>query len=141
MNITVHGGKNEIGGNKILLEHKDTRIFLDFGKSFTCGLDYFTGWLFPRRINGLGDYFHCGLLPQISGIYAKEKLVFTDLPYTEPTIDAVFLSHAHFDHIAHIEFLDPEIPVYLGVGTKLFVESQEETSSFCHSHANTSHLV
>ena len=139
--LTFYGGVNEIGGNKILLEDKDARIFLDFGKSFTSGCDYFTGWLSPRRINGLGDYFHCGLLPQISGIYAKEKLVFTDLPYTEPTIDAVFLSHAHFDHIAHIEFLDPEIPVYLGVGTKLFVESQEETSSFCHSHANTSHLV
>ena len=130
--LTFYGGVNEIGGNKILLEDNDARIFLDFGKSFTCGCDYFTGWLSPRRINGLGDYFHCGLLPKISGIYAKEQLLFTDLSYTEPTIDALFLSHAHFDHIAHIEFLDPEIPVYLGVGTKLFVESQEETSSFCN---------
>jgi len=34
MKIDVFGGKDEIGGNKILLEHKDTRIFLDFGMSF-----------------------------------------------------------------------------------------------------------
>jgi len=127
-------GKNVKNRNPCRPLHSRLKVFYALGLGSS-------GWLFPRRINGLGDYFHCGLLPQISGIYAKEKLVFTDLPYTEPTIDAVFLSHAHFDHIAHIEFLDPEIPVYLGVGTKLFVESQEETSSFCHSHANTSHLV
>jgi len=34
MEITLHGGVNEIGGNKILVEHKNTRIFLDFGMSF-----------------------------------------------------------------------------------------------------------
>jgi mRNA degradation ribonuclease J1/J2 len=30
-----YGGVNEIGGNKILLEDKDTRVFLDFGKGFS----------------------------------------------------------------------------------------------------------
>ena len=33
--ITFHGGINEIGGNKFLLGDKDTKIFLDFGMSFT----------------------------------------------------------------------------------------------------------
>ena len=33
--LTFYGGVNEIGGNKILLEDKDTRVFLDFGKSPT----------------------------------------------------------------------------------------------------------
>ena len=28
---------NIFGGNKILLEHKDTKIFLDFGMSFKIG--------------------------------------------------------------------------------------------------------
>ena len=130
--LTFYGGVNEIGGNKILLEDMKTRVFLDFGKSFTSGSDYFTSWLSPRRINGLKDYFEFGLLPKIKGVYSKEHLEPTDLPYVEPQIDAVFLSHAHFDHIEHIKFLDPQIPVYLGVGTKLFIEAQEETSSFCN---------
>lgn len=129
--LTFYGGVNEIGGNKILVEDKKTRIFLDFGQSFTFGADYFTGWLSPRAINGLGDHFEFGLLPKIRGLYAKEKLVFTDIPYSEPEIDAIFLSHAHFDHVTHICFTDPQIPVYLGVGAKLFLESMEETSSFC----------
>jgi len=41
------------------------------------------------------------------------------------------LSHAHFDHVDHIQFLDPLIPVYLGEGTKFFLEAMEETSGFC----------
>jgi ribonuclease J len=129
--LTFYGGVNEIGGNKILLQDKKTRIFFDFGQSFTFGSEYFTGWLSARRINGLKDYFEFGLLPKLSGIYSKENLEQTNLRYTEQSIDAVFLSHAHFDHIEHIKFLDPKIPVYLGEGTKLFIEAQEETSSFC----------
>jgi len=129
--LTFYGGVNEIGGNKILLEDKRTRILLDFGQSFTFGSDYFTGWLTPRSINGLGDYFAFGLLPRVDGLYSKEMLASTGLPYREPEVDAVFLSHAHFDHVAHIQFLDPQIPVFLGVGTKLLMESMEETSPFC----------
>jgi ribonuclease J len=122
----------EIGGNKILLEDGDTRVFFDFGQSFGFGADYFTGWLAPRAINGLGDYFEFGLLPRLKGLYARDQLVSTGLAYVEPLFDAVFLSHAHFDHVQHIEFLDPEIPVCLGSGTRLFLECMEETSGSCN---------
>ena len=125
--LTFYGGVDEIGGNKVLLEDRDVRIFLDFGQSFTMGADYFTGWLGPRAINGLGDYFEFGLLPKIRGLYAEEQLQFTDVPYVEPRFDGVFFSHAHLDHVGHIQFLDPKIPVYCGVGTKMFVEAMEET--------------
>ena len=121
--LTFYGGVNEIGGNKILFEDGDCRIFFDFGQSFNFGEECFTSWLKPRKINGLGDFFEFNLLPKIKGVYAKEQLVFTDLPYVEPEIDAIFLSHTHFDHINHIQFVDPEIPVYLGEGTKLFLEA------------------
>jgi len=129
--LVFYGGVNEIGGNKILLEDKKTRVFFDFGQSFSFGVDYFTSWLAPRTVNGLGDYFEFNLLPRISGLYSKEQLASTDLRYDEPDVNAVFLSHAHFDHITHIQFLDPEIPIFTGVGTKLLMESMEETSGFC----------
>ena len=126
--LTFYGGVNEIGGNKVLLQDGKVRIFLDFGQSFSMGADYFTGWLSPRAINGLGDYFEFGLIPRLKGLYAAEQLKFTDVSYVKPKFDAVFLSHAHVDHVNHIKFLDPEIPVHLGVGTKLFLETMEETS-------------
>ena len=75
-----------------------TKIFLDFGQSFTFGSEFFASWLQPRGVNGLGDYFEFNLLPKISGLYSKEMLSSTDLHYAEPEVDAVFLSHAHFDH-------------------------------------------
>jgi ribonuclease J len=132
VSLTFYGGVNEIGGNKILLEDKNTKVFFDFGQSFSFGSEYFTGWLTPRAINGLGDYFAFDLLPKIKGLYSKEMLAFTDLPYVEPEINAIFVSHAHADHVGHLQFVDSKIPVYLGVGTKLFMESMEETSSFCN---------
>jgi len=110
--LTFYGGVNEIGGNKILLQDKDTKIFLDFGQSFTFGADHFTSWLQPRWLNGLGDYFEFNLLPRISGLYSKERLASTNLKYTEPEISCVFLSHAHFDHVEHIHFLNPKISVF-----------------------------
>ena len=127
--LTFYGGVNEIGGNKVLLEDRGVRIFLDFGQSFSSGADYFRGWLTPRAINGLGDYFEFNLLPKINGLYGKEQLAFTDLPYTQPRVDAVFLSHAHIDHIGHTPFLDEKIPLYCGYGTKIFIESMEATST------------
>ena len=130
--LTFYGGVDEIGGNKVLLEDGKAKIFLDFGQSFTFGCDYFTGWLSPRGINGLGDYFEFDLLPKLKGLYAQEQLAFTGLPYCKPRFNAVFLSHAHFDHVNHIQFLDPKIPVHLGAGTKLFLEAMEKTSSLCN---------
>jgi len=132
VSLTFYGGVDEIGGNKVLLEDGDARILLDFGQSFTMGCEFFTSWLSPRAVNGLGDYFEFGLLPKLKGLYAEEQLEYTDVPYVKPMFDAVFLSHAHFDHVNQIEFLDPEIPVYLGVCTKLFLEAMEKTSSFCN---------
>jgi ribonuclease J len=92
--LTFYGGVNEIGGNKILLQDKKTRVLFDFGQSFTFGSEFFTSWLQPRGLNGLGDYFEFKLLPKISGLYFKEMLTSTNLAYAEPEIDCVFFSHA-----------------------------------------------
>lgn len=66
--LTFYGGVNEIGGNKILPEDKKTKIFLDFGQSFSFGAKFFTSWLQPRSLNGLEDYFVLNLLPKIGGL-------------------------------------------------------------------------
>jgi ribonuclease J len=39
--IAFYGGVNEKGGNKILLQDKDTRVFLDFGKGFSRRAKFF----------------------------------------------------------------------------------------------------
>jgi len=126
--LTFYGGVSEIGGNKVLVRDGKAKVFLDFGQSFTMGEDYFTGGLTPRPLYGLKDYFEFDLMPKIRGLYSKRQLMYTGLRYSRPKIDAVFLSHAHFDHVAHISFLDEGIPVFCGSCTKFFIESMEETS-------------
>ncbi|MEM2904448.1 MAG: MBL fold metallo-hydrolase [Candidatus Bathyarchaeia archaeon] len=128
MRLTFFGGVGEIGGNKVLVEDRGTKFFLDFGQSFTRGNDYFLGFLQPRAINGAGDYFEFGLLPEVPGLYAEQMLQNTKLRYVEPEVQAILLSHAHVDHVGHLGFIDPQIPVYLGETAKLVLDAMRETS-------------
>ncbi|HMF33751.1 MAG TPA: MBL fold metallo-hydrolase, partial [Candidatus Lokiarchaeia archaeon] len=130
VDLTFYGGVGEIGGNKILLEADDTRIFLDFGQSFTFGSKFFAGWLDARTNRfGLRDYFALDLLPKIPGLFGAASLEPTDFPYQNPAFDAIFLTHVHYDHVAHLGFADEKIPVYLGATTKCMMQSWETTST------------
>ncbi|MEM4359198.1 MAG: MBL fold metallo-hydrolase [Candidatus Bilamarchaeaceae archaeon] len=138
--LTPYGGINEIGGNKILVEDRKSRIFLDFGQSFTLLDDYFVpeAHLFPRERFGLRDYFAFNLVPKLSGLYSRAALEKTDLKFAPPEYDGVLISHAHYDHIAHLYYLHPEIPVYLGEAAKLIIDSAQETSGLrCFTEEST----
>jgi len=60
VSLQFFGGVNEVGGNKILLEDKDTKIFLDFGMSFSAREKYFEEYLRPRSSNGMVDFITMG---------------------------------------------------------------------------------
>ena len=102
--LTFHGGVNEIGGNKIILEDGDTRVLLDFGMSFSKRDQYYSfPLLSPRNEEEL---LELGILPDLKGLYRFDS--------TKPQFDAVFLTHSHLDHAAYVSFLKREIPVYCG---------------------------
>jgi len=126
--ITCYGGVGEIGGNKFLLEDRDTKVILDFGAGFSDGADYFDSSIEPRSVNGAGDLFEFDLLPQIPGLYSEKSLQNTPMKYTEPQIDAVVLSHFHWDHTGRIGYIDPKIPVYCGETTSLIHEAYSDSS-------------
>ena len=42
IHITFHGCVKDIGGNKLLVEDKDTKIFMDFGMNFSAENQYFS---------------------------------------------------------------------------------------------------
>jgi ribonuclease J len=116
--LTAYGGVSEIGGNKILLEDGDTRIFLDFGKSFTAEDQYFSGGISPRMVNGIGDYLEFDMLPRLEGLYAEDQIKQTDIPYRPAEYQGVLISHAHVDHVGYLNLLEKSIPVYCGETSK-----------------------
>jgi ribonuclease J len=126
--LTCYGGVGEIGGNKVLLEDGGTRVLLDFGSGFSDGSNYFDGSIAPRSVNGAGDLFEFGLLPELPGLYSEQALQNTHLKYKEPEIDAVVLSHYHWDHMGRITYIDPKVPVYCGETTALIHEAYSEAS-------------
>jgi ribonuclease J len=121
------GGVHEIGGNKVLVEDGDTRVFLDFGAGFSDGSEYFSAGIEPRRVNGAGNYFEFGLLPELDGLYSEGALQNTRLKHSSPEIDAVPLSRYHSDHMGRIVFIDPEIPIYCAETTRLIHEASSES--------------
>jgi len=129
VSLTFHGGVNEIGGNKILLQDKDTKIFLDFGKGFTTLGDYFEEYLAPRSSNGILDYITMGLVPDIPGIYRDDLMFKAGREIKEPDVDAAIISHAHADHVDYASFLHKDIPLYMGQTTQNLVKAIQERSS------------
>jgi ribonuclease J len=129
VSLTLFGGVGQIGGNKILVEDGDTRVFFDFGEPFRFLDKYFVDFLKPRDGRfGLRDYFHFDLLPKTPGLYDEEWIADTDLRYVPPEFDAIFISHMHFDHAMHLKFADRSIPVHLGAAANTIRKSWAKTS-------------
>lgn len=129
MNIKILGGKNEIGGNKILVEHKGTKILLDFGMSFKQVGKFFSEFLQPRKCNSLTDFYEFKLLPRMKGTYRLDYLKHMERKNESRDIDALFLSHAHADHAQYIHFLRTDIPIYCTKATKIILKCLEDTGS------------
>jgi len=127
--LTFYGGVNEIGGNKILLEDKDTKVFLDFGKSFSRRAKYFEEYINPRTSNGIVDFLTMGLVPDISGVYRDDLMKMAGRSPEKPEIDAVLLTHAHSDHADYISFLHEDIPIYMGSACHLILKALSERST------------
>ncbi|MFQ5909982.1 MAG: MBL fold metallo-hydrolase [Thermoplasmata archaeon] len=101
--LSFYGGVDEIGGNKFLLEDREARIFLDFGRNFAREKRFFDEpWISPRKEEHL---LALGILPDLEGLYKADE----EHP---ATIDGVLVSHPHTDHYDAVHWLKEDIPIY-----------------------------
>jgi len=129
VSLTFYGGVNEIGGNKILLDDHGTKLFLDFGMSFSRRGKFFEEFLNPRTANGIGDFLEMGLLPDIPGIYRTDLLEHYGKKPEEPVVSGIILSHAHADHANYVSFLHKDIPIFCGVTCKRIIDAVAEQTT------------
>ena len=114
--LTFYGGVDEIGGNKIFLQDRETRVFLDIGMSFAMKKQFYSPpFLSPKSERSLQEL---GILPKLEGVYK-----FNDEP---PAVDAVIISHGHLDHSAYLSFIKREIPIYCGETTRTILNALSE---------------
>ncbi|MFO8109385.1 MAG: MBL fold metallo-hydrolase [Thermoplasmata archaeon] len=160
VSITIYGGADEIGGNKILVESQGTRVMLDFGTRMGFESKFFSEFVKARSNTGLRDRLILGSLPLIPGIYRANMIRPSGLDEVESEgrvltedsklldfkglvtyedyvdkcgrgyLDAMFLSHAHFDHVGDMNCVHPDIPLYCSSTTKLMVEAVDELTNF-----------
>lgn len=154
--VTFYGGVEEIGGNKILVKTADGNVLLDFGRRMGEASEYYAEFLQIRSKNALRDMIRLGLLPPLNSLYAshfvdttvlfKEVADLAKIPVDQaaeywrmenvtaydpaaPGVDGIFISHAHFDHIQDLSFVDPAIPVYSTKETKLLAKAITDVSA------------
>ncbi len=120
MQIIIHRGSNEVGGNCIELRSVDTRIILDVGLPlFDRNRNALDGCLLSRMSKE--ELVASGIAPNVQGLFGGG-----DAPH------AILLSHAHLDHVGLLDHTATEIPVFASKGTsKMMLAGELFASQTC----------
>ncbi|HLC30460.1 MAG TPA: MBL fold metallo-hydrolase RNA specificity domain-containing protein [Dehalococcoidia bacterium] len=147
MRLTCYGGVGQIGGNKILLEDGQARLFFDFGIPFGDRGRFFEEFLNPRATAGLLDVIEMGLLPPLQGLYRPDFIPtgrFWERIQRSPhlkaplreleQVDGVLISHAHVDHNGYLSFLRSDIPIYSSAMTGYVAKAMQDSGRTDFEH-------
>ncbi len=107
MQITIHRGAQTIGGSCIEISSGNRRIIFDIGSAL---MEKDGAEIDSAKSNK--PSIANGLLPDVKGLYKDDS----------PEIDAIFITHAHMDHYGLLDYIHPDIPVYLSKGSKALIE-------------------
>jgi len=115
MNLIIHRGTHEIGGNCVELESNGFRIIFDLGMPLVEPRDKKKKFdSFSIGGKSASALISSGVLPLVKGLYRGVD--------SEKPVDALLISHAHQDHYGLTGFLRQDIPVYLGEETSKLIE-------------------
>jgi ribonuclease J len=127
--ISFWGGVGIIGSSKILIEQDGWRVLLDFGLDYQPGLGLFRLGVEPRpaMAHRLRDRLRTGGAPWLPHVYRREAVGDLSLPGGSDGRTAVFITHAHLDHMGLTGFLDEQIPLYASPETVRLVDALQRS--------------
>lgn len=121
--ISFWGGVGVIGSSKIVIEQGGWRVLLDMGLDFSPGSGLFRGPVHPRDGHVLRDRLRIGGAPAIAHLFRSDALASTGLAGGTDGKTALFITHAHIDHIGLTGWVDPAIPIYASPDTKRIMDA------------------
>jgi len=113
MKLTIHRGTHEIGGSCLELSSNSglTRLVIDVGLPLVNMDGSPFDWDKYKTLN-TDQLLSEKILPRITGLYEDGQ----------PSVSAVLLTHAHFDHYGLFRFIHHGISLYMSSGTKSLAE-------------------
>lgn len=123
--VTYYHGMRTIGGTYIAIERNNYKIYFDFGAVFDPDI-LLEGNILENSINH-------DLIPDLTGVYDRRITGQVNEDYSKK---AVFVSHIHLDHTQMVNFIDPEIPVYMTNDTKKLLEALNINGEFVANNPN-----
>lgn len=111
MQIIIHRGSHEIGGNCIEVATGGTHLILDVGMPlFGPDRDAYEGLDLPRKSKS--ELEATGILPKVAGLFQIGN---------RPS--AVLISHAHQDHTGLLRHTHVDIPIFASRGTSKMMDA------------------
>ena len=109
--LIIHRGTKEIGGSCVELRCGTSCILIDFGMPLvTENMERFDPTSLADK--SVADLKKSGILPNIEGLYGDD----------ERAVDAILISHSHLDHYGLLDYVGPDIPIYMSRGAKELIE-------------------
>ena len=111
MQLIIHRGTHEIGGSCVELKTDKARILIDFGMPLVGEKKkpFDSKVLIGKTVD---DLKKLKILPDIEGLYNTE----------DKALDAILISHSHMDHYGLLNYVHPDIPIYMSQGARELIE-------------------
>lgn len=128
--IKFYRGLDVIGGTIISVTSDDARIIFDIGTTFSPTLEQ----KMPNyQVSTMIDY---DLIADLGNFYAGKNS-----PHLKLTHNAVLMSHVHLDHSRLLNYLAPDVPVFVSKKTKQLLKFLDENHDFLLHPDNNDHPI
>jgi len=120
-----HGGVGVVGSTKVELEQDGWRVLLDMGDDIPGREGLVRGPLRFTPGTELRTRLRLSEAPAIERLYRPEAVEGTGLEGGYDGRTALFITHAHLDHVGLLGWVDPAVPVYGSEETVHLVDALE----------------